>query len=360
MTCWDPIDVSTDNPYQVVIGPGVSGLLASFVDGSEQVAFICSHELRPAAEHICRDLPQRVTFLEVPDAEAAKTTAVLAECWDNLAQAGFTRSDTIVGFGGGAVTDLAGLVAATWLRGVRYVAMPTTVLGMVDAAVGGKTGINLAAGKNLVGAFYEPYTVLGDMNLLATLPVRELRSGFAEVLKAGFIADPQILELFRPDPATAMSGGDLTAEIIRRAVAVKADVVSKDFRERTSVGDTIGREALNYGHTLAHAIEKHEGFEWRHGEAVSIGMVFAAEVATRLGLIPASLVAEHREVLAAAGLPVEYSQADWHELRGAMSLDKKRRGSQLRLVLLHGMAAPRICLDPPEPVLLDAFEAIAE
>jgi 3-dehydroquinate synthase len=360
MECWNPIDVGTDTPYQVVIGQGVSGLLASFVDGAEQVAFICSPLLRPAAEHVASGLTQNVTFLEVPDAEAGKTPTVLVRCWEELAGAGFTRSDAIVGFGGGAVTDLAGFVAATWLRGVRYVAMPTTVLGMVDAAVGGKTGINLPMGKNLVGSFYEPYTVLGDLNLLESLPVREVRSGFAEVLKAGFIADPEILQLFSADPCAAMSGGEASGELIRKAVAVKAKVVSADFRERTSTVDSIGREALNYGHTLAHAIELRQGFNWRHGEAVSIGMVFAAEVAARLGLIDAELVAEHRRVLSAAGLPISYSGAPWADLREAMSLDKKTRGSQLRLVLLRGLAAPGIFLDPPEQTLLDAFAAIGE
>jgi 3-dehydroquinate synthase len=341
-----------------VIGKGVAGLLASFVDGSEQVAIICSAQLRDYAVKIAESLPERVTIIDVPDAEAGKNAQVLLNCWTELAEAGFTRSDSIVGFGGGATTDLAGFVASSWLRGVRYIAMPTTILGMVDAAVGGKTGINLPAGKNLVGAFYEPYTVLGDMNFLATLPTRDWRSGFAEVLKAGFIADPRILDAFCADPQNALSGGESTGALIHKAVAVKAKVVSEDFREQGSAVGRIGREALNYGHTLGHAIERRQDFAWRHGEAVAIGMVFAAEVARRLGLIDAALVDRHRDVLSTAGLPVSYAEADWEELRTAMNLDKKTRGSQLRFVLLHGLATPQIFLDPPERLLQDAFRAI--
>ncbi|MDR1431634.1 MAG: 3-dehydroquinate synthase [Propionibacteriaceae bacterium] len=357
MICWDPIDIYTDNPYQVVIGKGVSALLASFVDGSEQVAIICSDQLRKRALDVARSLPERVTLVEVPDAEAGKTAQVLQDCWAMLADAGFTRSDAVVGLGGGATTDLAGFVAATWLRGVRYIAMPTTVLGMVDAAVGGKTGINLPAGKNLVGAFYEPYTVLGEIDFLDTLPERDWKSGFAEVLKAGFICDPAILELFCADPSDALGGGSSGA-LIHKAVSVKAKVVSEDFREQGSESGGIGRAALNYGHTLGHAIERRQGFAWRHGEAVSIGMVFAAEVALRLGLIDAELVDRHRSVLRAAGLPVSYAESGWEELRDAMSLDKKARGRQLRFVLLHGLAAPQIFFDPPERVPQEAFRAI--
>lgn len=184
-------------------------------------------------------LESEVLTIEVPDSEAAKTPAVLAQCWDRLAEAGFTRSDAIVGFGGGTTTDLAGFVAATWLRGVRYVALPTTLLGMVDAAVGGKTGVNLTAGKNLAGVFYEPYTVVCDLGYLSTLPIDDLRAGMGEVLKCGFIADPRILDAFAEDPASALqAGSDLQWELIRRAITVKAKVVSADLRERTSSGET--------------------------------------------------------------------------------------------------------------------------
>jgi 3-dehydroquinate synthetase len=232
---------------------------------------------------------------------------------------------------------------------------------MVDAAVGGKTGMNTTEGKNLVGAFHEPFTVLGDLDFLETLPPSELRSGLAEVLKCGFIADPAILDEFEADPLGALEPGNpVQARLIRRAVAVKAAVVSADLRERTSRGSDIGREALNYGHTLGHAIERREHFQWRHGEAVAVGMVFAAELAHRLGLIDTDLVARHRSVLERVGLPTSYRAGAWLELRQAMSLDKKTRGSALRFVLLEGLARPAIHVCPGEGVLADAFLGMNE
>ena len=359
MMTWEPIDVLAEQPYQVLIDSGVSTLLPQFLDGVERVAVIHPAPLTTLASRVTAGLDQQVTLLAVPEAEKAKTPQTLTRCWEQLAAAGFTRSDAVLGLGGGATTDLAGFVAATWLRGVRYIAMPTTVLAMVDAAVGGKTGINLPAGKNLVGAFHEPFTVLGDLDFLDTLAESELRSGFAEVLKCGFIADPEILGAFEADPQEAIRPSERQAMLIRRAVAVKAAVVSADLRERTGDGTDIGREALNYGHTLGHAIERHEGFGWRHGQAVSVGMMFAAELARRLDLIDDALVHRHRDVLRAAGLPVRYEASAWPDLRAAMSLDKKARGRSLRFVLLRGLARPAVVTDPPEVTLVDAYRAIA-
>ena len=358
MTNWVPIDVPTDHPYQVVLGRGALDLLPSFVDEASRVAIIHPARMAPVVDRIAPGLDADVLRIEVPDAEAAKTPAVLASCWTALANAGFTRSDAIVGLGGGATTDLAGFVAATWLRGVRYIALPTTVLAMVDAAVGGKTGINLPAGKNLVGAFYEPFTVLGDLDLLDTLDAREVCSGFAEVLKCGFIADPLILDGFEAEPCGCGMVSDRLGRLMRRAVAVKAQVVAADLYERTSAGEAIGREALNYGHTLGHAIEQAEGFSWRHGEAISVGMVFVAEVAHRAGLIDAALVDRHRRILASAGLPVTYDGASWTTLRSTMGLDKKTRGARLRLVVLNGVGRPTIMDAPDEALLAEAFEAL--
>lgn len=353
---WDPIDVSTEQPYQVLVGSGVSELLPRFLDGVERVAIIHPASLAGQLPAITAGLDQQVTAIRVPEAEAGKTAEVLQGCWSALADAGFTRSDAVLGLGGGATTDLAGFVASTWLRGVRYVALPTSLLAMVDAAVGGKTGINLAAGKNLVGSFYEPFTVLADLDFLHTLPPGELRSGLAEVLKCGFIADPAILEEFEADPAAALNpDSPALARLIRRAVAVKAAVVAADLRERTSSADDIGREALNYGHTLGHAIEHQEHFRWRHGEAVSVGMVYAAELAFRSGFIDAALRDRHRRVLGMAGLTTRYPDGVWLELRQAMSLDKKSRGSALRFVVLAGLGVPTILADPGEGLLAEAF-----
>jgi len=359
MTTWVPIDVMTPKPYQVVLESGASALLASFVDDVARVAVVYPARLADVAARVTADVAAHVTWIEVPDAEAAKTPAILARCWETLAGAGFTRSDAIVGLGGGTVTDLAGFVAATWLRGVRFVAMPTTVVGMVDAAVGGKTGINLPQGKNLVGAFWEPYAVIGDLDLLGTLDGREIRSGLAEVLKAGFIADPWILDTFEGDPQGCLAPGEPMAALMRRAVAVKAAVVAGDLTERTSQGADVGREALNYGHTLAHAIERCEDFRWRHGEAVSVGMVFAAEVAHRLGLIDAGLLARHRAILASAGLPTHYDHTPWADLRAAMSLDKKTRGTHSRLLLLNGLGSVEVVEDVDEELLADAYASLS-
>ena len=210
----------------------------------------------------------------MPDAEEGKSLAVAGFCWEVCGQIGLTRGDLVVSLGGGAATDLAGFVAATWMRGVRVVHVPTTLLAMVDAAVGGKTGINTGAGKNLVGAFHEPSAVLVDLALLDTLPAAEITAGSAEIVKTGFIADPVILELIEADPAAALDPtGPVLAELIRRSIQVKAEVVAADLRESHL------REILNYGHTLGHAIERRENYRWRHGAAVSVGLVFAAELA---------------------------------------------------------------------------------
>jgi 3-dehydroquinate synthase len=358
---WQTVEVLAEQPYQVLIGAGAVRQLPQFVQGVDRVAIIHPAALADRVGELTAGLTQEVLTIEVPDAEAAKTVAILGQCWEKLAEAGFTRSDAIVGFGGGTTTDLAGFVAATWLRGVRYLCVPTTLLGMVDAAVGGKTGINLSSGKNLAGSFFEPSTVICDLDYLATLPPAELQSGMAEVLKCGFISDPEILTVFEADPVAALQAGSAAqAELIRRAVAVKAQVVSADLREATSKGDHVGREALNYGHTLAHAIEARENFIRRHGEAVSIGMVFVAELAHRSGLINADLLARHRRVLTAAGLPVGYPHSAWDQLRPAMNLDKKTRGTNLRFVVLAGLGRPQVMINPSEAVLLDSYNALVE
>jgi 3-dehydroquinate synthase len=268
-----------------------------------------------------------------------------------LGRSGFTRSDAVVAVGGGATTDLAGFVAATWLRGVPVVHVPTTLLGMVDAAVGGKTGIDTAEGKNLVGAFHPPAGVLCDLGTLATLPAQDYVSGLAEVVKAGFIADPEILALVESDPAgAARADGPHTRELVERAVRVKARVVSADLREAGL------REILNYGHTFAHAVEKVESYRFRHGEAVAVGMVFVAEVGRLAGRTSPELVARHRAVLTAVGLPTAYRGDRWAVLLDAMRIDKKSRGDLLRFVVLDGLAQPGI-LEGPDPALLEAAYA---
>lgn len=355
------VNVSAERPYEVLIGNRLQDRVPALLgDGVRRAAVLHPPSMIEGAERVVHALdaagiePVRI---DVPDGEAAKTAQTAARCWSVLGNAGFTRSDAVVGIGGGSTTDLAGFVAATWLRGVRFVTVPTTLLAMVDAAVGGKTGINTPEGKNLVGAFYEPVGVLCDLDSLATVSVPELRSGMAEVVKCGFIADPEILTLVEADPAAALDpAGAVIAELVRRGVQVKARVVSADLRESTSVGTRVGREALNYGHTLGHAIEQHERYRWRHGEAISTGMVFVAELARRAGLIDDRLAGRHRAVLTSLRLPTSYRAEAYGDLRALMAVDKKSRGGTLRFVVLHGLAQPAILADP-EPALLEAAYA---
>jgi 3-dehydroquinate synthase len=359
----DRLHVGGPAPYDVLVGHGLAGELPALL-GSDvtSVAVICPEPLRllgaTIAEHLTR-AGYRTLPIEVPDAEAGKTVAAAAHCWAELGKANFTRSDAIVGVGGGAATDLAGFVAATWLRGVKVIQVPTTLLAMVDAAVGGKTGINTDEGKNLVGCFHTPAGVLCDLAVLRTLPPVEWTSGLAEVIKAGFIADPEILAIVERAPAEAgSSAGRFTRELITRSIKVKADVVSVDLKE-TGAGGGIGREMLNYGHTLAHAIEHEEHYRWRHGPAVAVGMAFVAEVAALQGRIDADLVDRHRQVLSSVGLPTTYRGDRWPELRAAMSVDKKSRGDTLRLVVLDKLGVPVITANPDPEVLIEAYKRIS-
>ena len=298
--------------------------------------------------------------IDVPDGEDAKSVAVAERCWSILGNAGFTRSDAVVGLGGGATTDLAGFVAATWLRGVRLIMLPTTLLGMVDAAVGGKTGINTAEGKNLVGCFYEPAGVICDLDALATLPTVDLIAGLAEVIKCGFIADSEILTMIESDHSAALRhDSQMLRELVERAVSVKARVVSADFRESTSTGSAVGRELLNYGHTIGHAIERREHFAWRHGDAISVGMVYAAELARLAGRLDHETAIRHRTVLSRVGLPTTYASDAFDDLLHTMAVDKKARGSTLRFVILNGLASAEILAAPEENLLRAAYAAIS-
>ena len=362
MTDATRITVAAERPYEVVVGRGLLGELPTMLGTQVQrVAIVHPAALRTSAEAIREDLVgagYTAILLETPDAEEAKTAQVAAFCWGVLGQAGFTRSDAIVGVGGGATTDLAGFVAATWLRGVPVVHVPTTLLGMVDAAVGGKTGINTPEGKNLVGAIHEPAGVLCDLNSLETLAPNDLVAGMAEVVKAGFIRDTTILDLVQDDPAAALNPtSPVLRELIERAIRVKAEVVAGDLHETSRAPG--GREILNYGHTLGHAIERTERYRWRHGAAVSVGMMFAAELACLAGRISEEDVDLHRDILTSIGLPITYNGA-WPQLAEAMMVDKKARGSQLRLVILDGIGSP-IFLDGPDPaMLLAAYGQIAD
>jgi 3-dehydroquinate synthase len=352
------IPVGGDRPYEVVVGSGVLGELPSLVGKDAQTAVVVHAaglgEIARPAGQVLADAGYVVHAEAIPDGEAAKDIAVAADLWSRLAAHRVTRSDVIVAVGGGAVTDLAGFTAACWLRGIRHVLVPTTLLAIADAAIGGKTGVNVPAGKNLVGAFHPPAGVLADLSVLASLPAAEYRSGLAEVIKAGFIADPAILDLIEADPAGAAApAGPAERELVERAVRMKAAVVSADLREAGQ------REMLNYGHTLGHAIERVEGYRLRHGEAVAIGMIYAAAVARLAGRLDAATADRHRQVLSAVGLPTGYQAGAWPQLRAAMAVDKKARGSRLRLVVLDGLARPGILDDPPEELLEQAYAEVS-
>jgi 5-deoxy-5-amino-3-dehydroquinate synthase len=301
-----------DRAYEVVVGAGVRKLLAELLPaGAERVAVVTQAGI-PAEVDPGR--PSE-TFV-IGDGEPAKSLATIAELASGFARMGLTRGDAVVGLGGGLVTDVAGFAAATYHRGIPVVHVPTTLLGMVDAAIGGKTGVNLPEGKNLLGAFWQPAAVLCDTDLLETLPEREWRSGYGELAKYHFL-----------------TGEDLEAlgleERIARAAAIKAAFVAADEREAFA-----GRRALlNYGHTLAHALEVGGRHDLRHGEAVGIGLVFAAELAHDLGRIDAGRVARHRDVVAGYGLATEVTAGlDREELLVLMARDKKAIGG-IRFVL---------------------------
>jgi 3-dehydroquinate synthase len=344
--------------YDVVVGRGLLGDLPGLLgERVRRVLVIHPRALRLTGDTVRDELAAAgFTSLtaEIPDAEEGKHIQVAAFCWQVLGQNDFTRSDAIVAVGGGAVTDLAGFVAATWLRVVKVIHMPTSLLGMVDASVGGKTGINTAEGKNLVGAFHPPAAVLADLDTLETLPRNEMISGMAEVIKCGFISDPAILDLVEKDPTAVVDPQSaVLRELIERAIAVKAKVVSEDLKESGL------REILNYGHTLGHAIELVERYSWRHGAAVSVGMMFAAELARSVGRLSDADADRHRSILESLGLPVTYRRDRWQGLLDGMRRDKKSRGDLLRFVVLDGVAKPGILDVPDTSLLFAAYQEIA-
>jgi len=339
-----------------LVGRGLLDEIPLALDGVKKVLVVHPQALSATAEAIREKLQSagfEAILAEVPNGEDAKRIEVAAFCWGIMGQADFHRNDAVIGLGGGATTDLAGFVAATWLRGVRSVLIPTTLLGMVDAAVGGKTGVNTSEGKNLVGAFHLPHRVIIDLDTLETLPKNDLIAGMAEVAKYGFIADPWILDALE-DPAAIDPKSDLIEELVRRSVAIKERVTEADFRESGE------REFLNYGHTLGHAIEHAERYKWRHGAAISIGMVFAAELSMLSGKLSESDLERHRKVLGGLGLPLSYRADRWDQLLATMQRDKKARSGALRFVVLDQIGKPGILSAPTPELLFTAFQAIVE
>ena len=357
----DIVVVRGEKPYNVVVGREILEQAALYVpETALRVAVFHAPAMLDQAQLIAQSiqvLGREILMIELPDAEGAKTAAVAADCWERLGAAGFTRTDSAVAVGGGATTDMAGFVAATWLRGIPIVQVPTTLLAMVDAAVGGKTGLNTSAGKNLVGSIHPPAAVICDLNMLKTLPPADYAAGLAEAIKAGFIVDPKILQIAETEPAAVL---DPTSpqlhEIVLRAIQVKADVVAEDLGE--AIDRALGRQVLNYGHTLAHAIERTENYTWRHGDAVAVGMVFAAALSAAAGRVPDETVQRTRALLTALGLPTTYTGADLPVLLDAMAMDKKSRGTSLRFVVLEGYGHASILQDPDPAWLETAFAQV--
>lgn len=355
----EPTTIRVDgaHPYDVVIGRGLLGEVAEAAAGADRVAILYQPTLAKTAEAMREFLADKgfdAHRIEIPDAEDGKDLSVASFCWEVFGRIGLKRNDKVIGLGGGACTDLAGFVAATWMRGIGVIQVPTTLLGMVDAAVGGKTGINTDAGKNLVGSFHEPDAVLIDLGTLETVPHNEIVAGLAEVIKTGFIADPVILDLIEADPQAATDPtGTLLPELIRRSVQVKADVVSADLTESSL------REILNYGHTLGHAIERRERYRWRHGAAVSVGLVFAAELARLAGRLDDATADRHAAILSLVGLPTSYDADALGDLLETMAGDKKNRSGITRFVVLDGLGRPGRLEGPDPGLVAAAYSAVA-
>lgn len=336
------ISVSVDlgeRSYPVVIGSGVRHELASYLPPRTRRVAIVTQRGIDLANDVIVALPQTTHLLG--DGEASKNLSSVETLCDEFVAAGLNRADTVVGVGGGVVTDVAGFAASIYYRGIAVIHVPTTLLGMIDAAIGGKTAVNLSAGKNLVGAFWQPKAVLCDTDALATLPPREMRSGLGELAKYHFLTGDNLAEL----PLD---------ERIAAAVAIKARAVSADEHETTGV-----RATLNYGHTLGHALETTGKYDLRHGEAVAVGLIYAARLAQMLGRIDEARVAEHVAVVAANDLPISIpSSSDPDELVAVMRRDKKVTGDGLTFVLdgPHGVELVR---DVPVDVVMAAIKAVS-
>jgi 3-dehydroquinate synthase len=344
--------------YEVTIGGGIlerAGSHLPDLPGAERAfvvadAAVADRYLEPLERGLAaRELA--CVHLGVPEGEEAKSLQTVTALHRQLATQEAHRDDVVVALGGGAVGDLAGFVAATYMRGVRFVQVPTTLTAQVDAAIGGKTAVNLPEGKNLVGAFHQPVAVLADVATLATLPDREFRAGLAEVAKYALTLDLALLERLERDPGPVLvREPDALEDLVARCVRAKASVVGQDER------DAGRRLVLNYGHTLGHALERLDAFAGRsHGEAVAIGMVFAARLAESEGLAPAGLAARHARLLASLGLETDDALPPAEEILAAMRMDKKYRGG-VRFVLLEDVGRPTVVDSVPEARLRGLLE----
>jgi 3-dehydroquinate synthase len=308
-----------------------------------------------------RALPE-AAVISIPDGEQHKTLDTVRQLYDQFVDAGLDRSGMVIAFGGGVLGDTAGFAAATYMRGVRLVHMPTTLLSMVDSSVGGKVGVDLPQGKNLVGAFKQPEIVLIDPDVLQTLPGRELRCGMAEVIKHGLIADPELFDrvfkLHQPpnwlDDQTQnpRSYFEALTRLLPRSIQVKINLVEEDPFEHNV------RAFLNLGHTFGHAVEQVSGYRWLHGQAVGLGLVAAARLSHRLGLCDAALVERTEAITRAVGLPQHLNGLDAEAIYAAMRTDKKWRNGRSRFVLLEGLGKPTIIENVAQSEVIAVLESL--
>ena len=338
-----------DRSYDLLIGTGLLGRADSYtglptggdalIVTNTTVGPLYAKALRQALASTYR----RIHQVELPDGEAHKDWPTLNRIFDALLAAGCDRKTTLFALGGGVVGDMTGFAAACYMRGVSFVQVPTTLLAQVDSSVGGKTAINHPLGKNMVGAFHQPVRVIADLDVLATLPSREIAAGLAEVIKYGPIADPSFLDWIEATlPALAARDPGAMAHAIKRSCEIKAQVVGQDERESGL------RAILNFGHTFGHAIEAGLGYgEWLHGEAVGCGMVMAAELSRRLGLVDAAYVARLAKIIERAGLPVRGPALGPERYLELMRHDKKAEGGEIRFVVIEspGRAGVRPAAD---------------
>jgi 3-dehydroquinate synthase len=363
------VETATES-YAVVVGYGLIDRLGEKMRQtglSGRAIMISDENVFPLyggkVEEILREASLTVDYFVVPPGEGAKSMDQVGRLYDFLVQRRVERDDTVVALGGGVVGDLAGFVAATFLRGMPWVQVPTSLVAMVDASIGGKVGVNHPEGKNLIGAFHQPRLVLADPGVLATLPQRELTSGWAEVVKHGLILDESLVEFMEVNAQglVRLEPGLLT-QVIARSAAIKAQVVSQDERERGGK-----RILLNYGHTIAHGLEAATGYgRFLHGEVVAISMTCAARLSQRVGLLSTAAVQRQEGLLRRFGLPVSLPapesgrELSWTDITRAMELDKKVRGKAIRWVLLEDIGKAVVRADVPQQDVLAVLEGLGE
>lgn len=344
------VDIPGAGKYPILIGKGALGQIPSIVEGASSCAVVTNHTIaRLYGEALAEKLG--AFLISVPDGEQYKTLQTVSTLYTQFIDAELDRRSVVIALGGGVIGDMAGFAAATYLRGVRFVQVPTSLLAMVDASVGSKVGVDIPQGKNLIGAFKDPLAVIIDPSVLATLPEVEWRCGIAEVIKKGLIRDPRLLDdsLYQH---TQPDGGPSTEDFIRRSVQIKVDIVTADpFEENI-------RAYLNLGHTFGHALENVSGYQVRHGEGVGIGLIAAARLSAKVGLCEPSLADQVERLVASVGLPTRLGHYDIEAIYAAMGTDKKRQGKAVRFVLLRSAGDPVLRADIPAETVIAVLDGL--